>query len=131
MEWHPARWSVCLPVLIFPCTISPEVLFWHRLTGVVPERAVKRLWLWHKSKLHIFTATYLTTVRKESVNYHNTAAARLACRNKFDYQNMSTCCRYCFSVLYVIAAVFASLMLIGLSALLTYRSVIGRRRGSW
>jgi len=22
MEWHPARWSVCLPLLIFPCTMQ-------------------------------------------------------------------------------------------------------------
>ena len=22
MEWHPARWSVCLPLLITPCTIK-------------------------------------------------------------------------------------------------------------
>jgi len=22
MEWHPARWSVCLPLLIFPCTMK-------------------------------------------------------------------------------------------------------------
>jgi len=22
MEWHPAKWSVCLPLLIFPCTIK-------------------------------------------------------------------------------------------------------------
>jgi len=22
MEWHPAGWSVCLPLLIFPCTIK-------------------------------------------------------------------------------------------------------------
>jgi len=22
MEWRPARWSVCLPPLIFPCTIK-------------------------------------------------------------------------------------------------------------
>jgi len=38
MEWHPAGWSVCLPLLIFPCTIKSEVLFWHRLTRVVPEK---------------------------------------------------------------------------------------------
>jgi len=38
MEWRPARWSVCLPLLIFRCTISPEVLFWHQLTRVVPEK---------------------------------------------------------------------------------------------
>jgi len=23
MEWHPAGWSVCLPLLIFLCTIAP------------------------------------------------------------------------------------------------------------
>jgi len=22
MQWRPARWSVCLPLLIFPCTIK-------------------------------------------------------------------------------------------------------------
>jgi len=22
MEWHPAGWSVCLPLLIFPCSIK-------------------------------------------------------------------------------------------------------------
>ena len=22
MEWHPSGWSVCLPLLIFPCTIK-------------------------------------------------------------------------------------------------------------
>jgi len=38
MEWRPARWSVCLPLLIFPCTMNPEVLFWHRLTQMVPEK---------------------------------------------------------------------------------------------
>jgi len=49
MEWRPAGWSVCLPLIISPCTISPEVLFWHRLDRVVPEkRAVKRLWcVWY------------------------------------------------------------------------------------
>jgi len=35
MEWHPERWSVCLPPL---APWSPEVLFWHRLTWVVPEK---------------------------------------------------------------------------------------------
>jgi len=40
MEWCPAGWSVCLPLLIFPCT-TPVVLFWHRLTRVVPEKGRK------------------------------------------------------------------------------------------
>jgi len=38
LEWHPAGWSVCLPLLIFRCALSPEVLFWHRLTRVLPEK---------------------------------------------------------------------------------------------
>jgi len=38
------RCVYCLPLLIFPCITSPEVLLWHRLTWVAPEkRAVK--WL--------------------------------------------------------------------------------------
>jgi len=28
----------CLPLLIFPCTRSPEVFFWNQLTRVVPEK---------------------------------------------------------------------------------------------
>jgi len=45
MEWRPAGWSVCLPLLIFPCTISPKVLFWYRAhPGGPRKRAVKRLW---------------------------------------------------------------------------------------
>jgi len=45
MEWHPTGWSMCLPVLIFPCTIKS------RSSLLVPahpcgpgKRAVK--WLW-------------------------------------------------------------------------------------
>jgi len=38
MEWRPAGWSVCLPLLIFLCTIKPEVLFRHWLTMVVVYR---------------------------------------------------------------------------------------------
>ena len=44
MEWHPARWSVCLPPLISPCTIksrsslmAPAHARWSR------KRVVKRL----------------------------------------------------------------------------------------
>jgi len=40
MEWRPAGWSVCLPVLIFPCSIKPEVLFWHLLTQIVQEKGL-------------------------------------------------------------------------------------------
>jgi len=47
MEWHPAGWSVCLPLLIFPCTIksrSSPLAPAH--SGGPVKRAVKRLWLW-------------------------------------------------------------------------------------
>jgi len=45
MEWHPAGWSVCLPLLIFPCTIksrSPLLAPVH--LGGPGKRAIKRLW---------------------------------------------------------------------------------------
>jgi len=45
MEWRPAGWSVCLPLLISPCTIKS------RSSPLAPahpggsgKRAVKRLW---------------------------------------------------------------------------------------
>ena len=45
MEWHPARWSVCLPLLIFPCTIkSRSSLLAPAHSGGPRKRAVKRLW---------------------------------------------------------------------------------------
>jgi len=44
MEWGPARWSVCLPVLIFPCTIkSRSSLLALAHPGGPRKRAVKRL----------------------------------------------------------------------------------------
>jgi len=45
MEWHRARWSVCLPLLIFPCTImSRSSLLASAHLGGPGKRAVKRLW---------------------------------------------------------------------------------------
>jgi len=45
MERHPAGWSVCLPLLIFPCTIKSRS---SRLAPAHPggpgKRAVKRSW---------------------------------------------------------------------------------------
>jgi len=45
MEWRPAGWSLCLPLLIFPCTMksrSPLLALAH--PGGPGKRAVKRLW---------------------------------------------------------------------------------------
>jgi len=45
MEWCPAEWSVCLPLLIFPCTInSRSPLLAPAHMGGPGKRAVKRLW---------------------------------------------------------------------------------------
>jgi len=44
MEWRPAGWSVCLPLLIFPCTIkSRSSLLAPAHPGGPGKRAVKRL----------------------------------------------------------------------------------------
>jgi len=45
MEWRPAGWSECLPLLIFPCTIkSRSSLLAPAHPGGAGKRAVK--WLW-------------------------------------------------------------------------------------
>jgi len=45
MEWCPAGWSVCLPLLIFPCTIkSRSSLLAPAHPGGLGKRDVKRLW---------------------------------------------------------------------------------------
>jgi len=49
MEWCPAGWSVCLPLLIFPCTMKSRSSL---LAPAHPDgpgkRAVKRLWcVWY------------------------------------------------------------------------------------
>ena len=45
MEWHPAGWSVFLPLLIFPCTMkSRSSLLALAHPGGPGKRAVK--WLW-------------------------------------------------------------------------------------
>ena len=44
MEWRPARWSACLPLLIFPCTIKSRSFLAPAHPGGPGKRAVKRLW---------------------------------------------------------------------------------------
>ena len=46
MEWCLAGWSVCLPLLIFPCAIkSRSSLLAPAHPGGPGKRAVKQLWL--------------------------------------------------------------------------------------
>jgi len=45
VEWRPAGWSVCVPLLIFPCTIkSRSSVLAQAHPGVPGKWAVKRLW---------------------------------------------------------------------------------------
>jgi len=45
MEWRPAAWSVCLSLLISPCTISSRSsLLAPAHPGGPGKRAIKRLW---------------------------------------------------------------------------------------
>jgi len=45
MEWHPAGWLICLPLLVFRCTIkSRSFLMAPAHLGGPGKRAVK--WLW-------------------------------------------------------------------------------------
>ena len=45
MEWRPAGWSVCLPLLIFPCSIKCRSSFLALAhPGGPGKRAVKRWW---------------------------------------------------------------------------------------
>ena len=44
MEWRPAGWSVCLPLLIFPCTIKSRSSLLAPADPSGPgKRAIKRL----------------------------------------------------------------------------------------
>ena len=62
MEWRPAGWSVCLPLLIFPRTIKSRssLLAPAHMDGP-RKRAVK--WLWHiPYLLYIYMRYYLKLV---------------------------------------------------------------------
>jgi len=65
MEWRPARWSVCLHLLIPPCTIkSRSSLLAPVHPGCPGKRAVKRLWWWLRSWLSsLMTVQYIMYFR--------------------------------------------------------------------
>ena len=59
MEWHPARWSVCLSLLIFPCTVKSRSSL---LAPAQPDgprkRAVKRLWSQYGEIIEKYVQTF-------------------------------------------------------------------------
>jgi len=58
MEWRPAGWSVCLPLLIFPCTIKSRSFLAPAHLGGPGKRAVKWLWCGGDIQLHKSTQRY-------------------------------------------------------------------------
>jgi len=51
MEWRPTGWSVCLRLLIFPCTIKSRSSLLALVTQVVPKKGRKTVvvvvdWWW-------------------------------------------------------------------------------------
>jgi len=66
MEWRPAGWSVCLPLLIFPCTIkSRSSLLAVAHPGGPGKRAVK--WLWCGGELNVHTVTLSFYITRHSL----------------------------------------------------------------
>jgi len=63
MEWRPAGWSVCLPLLIFPCTVkSRSSLLAPPHPGGPGKRAVKWLWWWCHIFLEFVNFWYLAVI---------------------------------------------------------------------
>jgi len=55
MEWHAAGWSVCLPLLIFPCTIKS------RCSLLAPAHPGRRAgWSWWWCGGSVARSTYIT-----------------------------------------------------------------------
>ena len=87
MEWCPAGWSVCLPLLISPCTIkSRSSLLAPAHPGGPGKRAIKRLWLWwfhHKndSTLHCsgIQSWDLTWYHNQACFHHDQTTATCSC----------------------------------------------------
>jgi len=78
MEWRPAGWSVCLPMLIFSCTIkSRSSLLALAYPGGPGKRAVKRLWcgvVWYKLQQKFHTALVYRSPFKRLVRHLSSMA---------------------------------------------------------
>jgi len=75
MKWRPAGWSVCLPLLISPCTIkSRSSVLAPAHPGGRRKRAIKRLWWWWWWSVHMslyvcaFSALTLLVGRQEKLS---------------------------------------------------------------
>ena len=74
VKWRPSRWSVCLPLLIFPCTVgsrSSRLLLAHQ--GGPGKGAIKLLWylsikMWNISA-PLFISAILVSFVKLVITY--------------------------------------------------------------
>jgi len=66
MEWCPAGWLVCLPLLIFPCAVkSRSFLLAPAHPGGPGKRAVKRLWCGCGGENYIKIRWFLTKLQRK------------------------------------------------------------------
>jgi len=71
IEESPAGWSVCLPLLIFPCTIkSTSSLLAPAHPGGRGKKAVKRLWCGVVRSVQSLTATMCGCLSKHIYSLH-------------------------------------------------------------
>ena len=83
MEWRQVGWSMCLPLLIFPCTIKSRSSFLAPAhPGGPGKRAVKRLW-WCGGDWLIELSFYIPLDTKQVISETFFPANQLSqyCRN--------------------------------------------------
>jgi len=81
MEWHPSRWSVYLPLLIFPCTIKSRSSLlapgWSLKKGrkmvVVKQRVVVSVHSYRAAKLKGFIYSIRNPVLNVAIYYGHPA----------------------------------------------------------
>jgi len=70
MEWRPAVWSVCLPLLIFPCTIksrSSVVLWCEKGIMFLLTQQIMLEKNFSRQSVALILITTLTTTRKQKL----------------------------------------------------------------
>ena len=82
MEWHPAGWSVYLPLLIFPCTIkSRSSVLAPAHPGGPRKRAVKRLWYSFTYLAGLPSVSCSTSSKKELLGHTSSLSPNQQCQN--------------------------------------------------
>ena len=95
MEWRPAGWSVCLPLLISPCTMkSRSSLLAPAHPGGPGKRAVKWLWWWWLRQLWFVKCRIGQCQPKFLYAWCNSWQAINSIDNPMLFNHFSTCCQH-------------------------------------